>query len=575
MDNGRNVFSTMAAAVLLAALVLFFHGSALHGGWRIDDPFILLYVVERPAAMGYFFSPEQWQLLTVPFYTPWLVFEYWLDFALFGLKPSAFYGHHLVAVWLVALLTFVLLRRYVVALWAFVAAALFIAGSPVAVISQQLMSRHYVAGLVFAILAIMWWLRAREGGSPARLALATVCYLLAMLNKEIFVPLPLVLLFLGDGTLKARFRAIVPFLLTAALFVAWRAVMVGKIIGGYGGGFNAAGDIPRSLATLPKMFFGEGWPALAGSLILLLAAISLLRSSKQTLPPLLAAAVALALPFLAIHVSTNIIDLRFALLPWWGACVMLSLGIPRFLTTPITSAEVKSHHVGTRRALALLATLAFCGMTLAKSQATSRSYAAVAAEYEVQGRFLWDHDGTVGYIPFGDVAPALYPYAICALKRLLSGQGAPIPVPFIESAPLLAGSAPIHAYDPDCRCMKRADAVLTASTQSKGYQPTMPLDIRLDRSTSGLVWQLTAPAGASCYLVFAAANASVTIPCSGQIFYESPPWVRGSFSFFVRTADGLWNFSPSLVFPGQGQKLSWPPDRLDPTAPVRSRPAAS
>jgi hypothetical protein len=386
-----------------------------------------------------------------------------------------------------------------------------------------------------------------------------------MLNKEVFVPLPLVLLFLGSGPFKPRCGALVPFLLTAALFVAWRAIMVGRIIGGYGDGFHAAGDIPRSLATLPTVFFGEGWPALAGSLILLLAAIFLLRSSKQTPLPLVAAAVALALPFLAIRFSTNVIDLRFAFLPWWGACVMLSLGLPRLLATPITSTEVKSHHVGTRRALAILATLTFFGVTLAKSQATSRAYDTVAAAYDVQGRFLWDHDETAGYIPFGHFAANLqFPYAISGLKRSLLGQGAPIPVPFMDSAPLLAGTAPVHAYDPDCRCMKRADEAMKASTQSKTYQPTLPLDIWLDRSKGGLVWRLIAPADASCYLVFPGLNAAITIPCSGEFFYRPPPWARGSFSFFVRTADGLWNASPSLVFPGEGQKLKWSLDPLDP-----------
>lgn len=564
-SNGHQAFSAIAAAVLLAALVLFFHGSALKGGWRIDDPWILLYVIEHPAAPGYFFSPEQWRSLSATVFTPWLVLDYWLDLALFGLNPSAFYAHHLLSVWLAALLTFLLLCRHISPLWGIVAATLFIVGAPVAVVSQQLMSRHYAAGLVFAILAIVFWLRTREAGSQTSLALATGCYLIAMLNKEVFAPLPLALLFLGSGPLKARFRAIVPFLLTAVLFVTWRAVMVGRVIGGYGGGFHAVGDIPGSLAALPAVFFGTGWPSLAGGLILLLAAIFLIRSFKQTLPLLLAAAVALALPFMAIHISTNVVDLRFAFLPWWGTCVLLSFGLQRLVAAPIAGTEFKSRHVGTRRAVAILATLTFFGVTLAKSLATSRAYDTVAAEFDVQGRFLWDHDETAGYIPFGEVAAALqFPFAISALKRSLLGQGIPIPAPFMESALLLTGNAPVHAYDPDCRCMKRADEAMEALTQNKTYQPTLPLEILLDRSKAGLVWRVKAPADASCYLVFPGANAAVTIPCSGEIFYPPPPLVRGSFRFIVRTADGLWKVSPSLVFPEEGQRLKWSRDPLDP-----------
>lgn len=556
--NGHKALSAIAAAVLLAALVLLFHGSALQGGWRIDDPWVLLHVVEHPAAPGYFFSPEQWQATSVPFFTPWLILDYWLDLALFGLRPSAFYVHHLLFVWLAALLTFLLLWRAVSPLWAFVAAALFLVGSPVVVVSQQLMARHYPAGLVFALLAIVFWLRTREAESRASLALATGCYLVAMLNKEVFAPLPLVLLFLGNGPLKARFRAVVPFLLTAALFVAWRALMLGNIIGGYGGRFHAAGDIPNSLAALPKVFFGEGWPALMGGLILLPAAILLLRPYKRTAAPLLAAAIALALPFLAIQVSTQVIHLRFAFLPWWGACVLLSLGLARVWAAPITGTEFKNRPIGTRRALAILAVLGFFWVTWANSRATSRTYDAVAAEFDVQGRFLWDHDEASGYVPFGEVATILqFPYAISALKGILLGHRAPVPIPFMDSAPLLTGTAPVHAYDPDCRCMKKADQA--ASTQSKAYRPTLPMEILLDRSKTRFAWRFAAPADATCFLVFQDANVAVTIPCFGEIPRQIPAWLRGPIRLFVRNADGQWNASPTLAFPEEGQTLKWSP----------------
>ena len=112
------------AAGFLAALTLLLHGNALGGYWRFDDPVQLLYVVEHPGVIGYFLSPGQWQELSVPFFTPWLMLDYRLDLALFGLNPAMFYAHHLLVIWLVALLTFILLNRYVGVVWSGVAASL-------------------------------------------------------------------------------------------------------------------------------------------------------------------------------------------------------------------------------------------------------------------------------------------------------------------------------------------------------------------------------------------------------------------------------------------------------------------
>lgn len=555
--------ASVAAGLLLAALAYGLHGSALNGDWRFDDPVSLLTLITNPAVADYFLSPQLLQSLGIPFFNPWPALDYSLDIALFGLNATACYAHHLSVIWAVAVLTYLLLQRAAGHFWGFVAAALFLAGPPVAVVSQQLMSRHYATGLAFAILAILFWLRTHEGGSRASLALAAGCYLAAMLNKEVFVPLPLVLLFLGSASLKARCGALVPFLLTAALFLAWRAVMLGTIIGGYSGGFHAAGGIPGSLATLPAVFFGEGWPALAGGLILLLACVPLL--SRQTLPPLLAAAAALALPFSAIHVSTQVSDLRFAFLPWWGACVVFSLGLPGLLATPIahTEGEGKRHPIGMRHALVVLAALGLFGVTLSRSQAISRAYDTVAAEFDVQGRFLRDHDETVGYVPVGGVANFLqFQYATSALKRKLSAGKSPVAIPFADSAPVLAGTTPIHAYDPACRCMRKG----TGSTQGDTYRPALPMAVLLDRSKVGLAWHFRHPPDSACFLTFPDLNVAATVPCSGEILFPLPPWLRGSFVFFVRTADGLWNASPSLVFPGEGQKLEWSPDLPDPKA---------
>lgn len=559
-NNRHNTYPIIAVAVLLAALTLFLHGSALQGSWRIDDPWVLLYVIEYPDALGVFFAPEQWQSLGVPFFTPWLALDYWLDYSLFGLNPAAFYAHHLFLVWLSALLTFVLLLRYVGPLWAGVGAALFLLGSPVTVVSQQLMSRHYATGLVFTILAILFWLRARRVGSQPSLALAAVFYLVAMLNKEVFAPLPLVLFFLDNATMKGRLRAITPFFLTAALFIAWRAIMLGKLIGGYSNGFHETGNIATSLVALPKVFFGEGWPALAGSMIILLAIVFLLlHSSRQMKATLFAAAFALILPFLAIRVSMEIIDLRFAFMPWWGVCVLFSMGMSGAFRRNGTVIELWGMHQRAGRLLVLLAVLVFYWSAAVSSWKTAKDYATVAAEFDVQGRFLWDHDKTVSYIPAGNVSGFLqFQYATSALKMALLRTSSPTAIPFSDSAPLLSESKLIYLYNSDCSCMRKE----TAMTRSEMSQTALPQAIFMERVKDVFAWSFTVPADTSCYLVFSGLNAAFRTPCSGHISYSIPVWVRGKFRFFARTADGQWDASPPLPFPEKDQKLRWPSEQV-------------
>lgn len=563
-DNRRNAYSIIAAAGLLAVLTLFLHGSALHGYWRIDDASVLLFVVEHPAAIGYFFSPEQWQSTGVPFFTPWLILDYWLDFSLFGLNPLTFYAHSLFFIWLTALLTFVLLLRYVGPLWASMAAILFLLGAPVVVVSQQLQSRHYAVGLVFVIFAIFFWLQARRSGGRYSLVLSAIFYLAAMLNKEIFAPLPLVLFFLDNATLKGRLRAITPFFLTAALFIAWRAVMLGKLIGGYGNSFHEAGNVATSLAGLPIIFFGEGWPSLVGSLILLWATtLLLLRSSRKAMATLLAAAIALSLPFLAIRLTPEVMYLRFAFLPWWGACVLLSLGLGgAFRRVRIVKEHWDGYHrVG--RHLALLVLLVFFFVTATKSLDAAKAHAALAAEFDVQGRFLWDYNETASYIPSSYVISVFhFQHAVTALKRVFLHAGAPTSIPFIDSAQLFTGNSTVYLYDSDCRCMRKAEREGTSWVRSETLQTTLPLGVFMERPRNNLVWRFTVPADASCYMLFPEPNVALQLPCSGQISNRPPLWLRGGFRFFARMKGGQWDVSPFLLFPEEGQKLNWPTDQV-------------
>lgn len=544
----------MAAAGILAVLTLMLHGDALQGFWRFDDTAILLYVAEYPSVSGYFFSPSQWQASGVPFFTPWLILDYRLDYTLFGLQPAAFYAHHLLVIWLAAVLTFVLLYRYAGPFWSGLAAALFLMGAPVAVVSQQIMTRHYATGLVFAILSMLFWLRSRESGGRSAPLLAAGFYLLAMLNKEIFAPLPLLLFFLREGTLKSRLGAMLLPGLAALVFVVWRSVMLGAVIGGYGG-LNAASGLLNSLAVLPQVFFGAGGMAWPAGAVLLSAAAWAMYSARRRLPLVFFSLAALLLPFLAIRASVHPVDLRFAFLPWWGVCVLLALGLsslPRCLNLA-GKPRFPSRGSG---CLAILAVLLVATAAFLKSRDTAGVFDKLVNPYDVQGRFMWFREDTVSYVPAGDMSGfGLFGYGTSALKKRLQERNSPVAVPFAESAPKLGVPLPVYFYDPDCRCMKAAAPV--AEMENGGMQAAMPMSISMNRGMNGLDWHIQSPAGASCFLAFREINTATAIPCSGKISFDLPRWLKGEFAFFVRAPEQRWNVSPVLVFPERGALLTW------------------
>lgn len=542
----------MVAAGVLALLTLTLHGSALQGFWRFDDTAILLYVAEYPSVSGYFFSPSQWQASGVPFFTPWLILDYWLDYTLFGLQPTAFYAHHLLVIWLAAVLTFVLLNRYAGPFWSSLASALFLLGAPVAVVGQQIMTRHYAMGLVFAILSMLFWLRGRESGGRSAPALAAGFYLLAMLNKEIYAPLPLLLLFLQDGTLKSRLGAMLLPGLAALAFVAWRSVMLGSVVGGYGG-LNAASGLLDSLAVLPQVFFGAGSMVLTVGAALLSLSAWALYSGRRHIPLVFFSLAALLLPFLAIRASIHPVDLRFAFLPWWGVCALLALGFSSLPPCPGFAGE-RRFLPSSSGCLALLAFFAAATAAFLQSRDTAGVFDKLANPYDVQGRFMWSRESAVSYVPAGDMSGfGLFGYGTSALKKRLQGQGSPVAVPFAESALKLGAPLPVYVYDADCHCMKAT----SSSAGNEGMQTAMPMGISMNRGMNSLEWHIQSPAGASCFLTFREINTATAIPCSGKISFDLPRWLKGEFTFFVHTSEQRWNASPKLVFPERGAVLAW------------------
>ncbi|MCU1347794.1 MAG: hypothetical protein JWO56_824, partial [Acidobacteria bacterium] len=239
------------AALTLALIAFVLYRKIVRLWWMFDDPAHLNYIAAVPAR-DFLVSAGFWQHFIAPVFTPLLLLSLAADAALFGQNAAAFYAHQLLGVMLIGPLLYVLLRLWLPPRFAFPAALIALLGVPTIQIAQLLMLRHYVEGLLFALLAAIAFVLAErrddERRDDVRLSVASALLaLLAMLAKEVFVPLGFVLAMLPGAR---RRRLLVPQAVALAVYTLWRLAMLGPALHGYGWTVRPA-EWPRVVATLP------------------------------------------------------------------------------------------------------------------------------------------------------------------------------------------------------------------------------------------------------------------------------------------------------------------------------------
>lgn len=532
----------------LLALALLFgavHLGTLGGSWRFDDPYILLFAQGLPNLHAAFVSPAVWQSFGIPFFTPMQTLAFQLDGLLFQHNAALFYLHHLAVLLGITLLTCLLVQRHFGRLAGFAAGLLFLLGAPTHIVSQQLMSRQYAEGLLYALLSLLCWLRwVRAQGQGARIASA-LFYLLAMLCKEIYAPLPLVLLALSAGTWPQRLLRMGPHAAVAAVYIVWRSWMLGTVVGGYFNHFSEYAQIGNSWFNLLGSFWGQGAYRLA-CLLMLLACLAcvLRRYGRKGLGLVAAAALMLSLPFIAIQASAEPLQMRLAFLPWWACCVLLAVALAQY-------------RVWISGSLALVLTLAMAALTAHAGLITRQAYSAMTDSYDVQSRFLASHDQSVGYVPSGLAAVDLFfQYGMAGLRQP-AANGSPVNLPFAQAASALPVPTGVHAFDAACRCMRQ----LPPLAAKPPLEPAQAITASIERPMNqpGMQWQLaTALPSSHWYLYFPKLNASLLITDKGRVGFALPPWVDTPVRVMLLTDSGAWAMTPEMRFPALGQRLQYP-----------------
>lgn len=356
----RRALPDLALAALLGLAGALVYRRAL-GLWLTYDDFFHLHYLYTTTPAEYLLDPEVWQRLPFKMITPLLFLSFDLDLALFGLDARAFLVHQLVSFGLCAAALYLVLRLWLPRGWSAFATLLFVLGPVTVEIAPLLMVRHYVETVLLCLIAAGLYVLAVRGRGMGLAIASAVLYLLAMLAKEIAVPLVFLLPLIPEGAFRRRLVLAVPHAAAFVLYLAYRVHMLGTLAGGYGWLVDPS-DLPRLALLLPAKVGAEllGRPSAASwaMLLALLAGLGIVLLKGRAAALLVAAAVLLAL-LPVLPVSTEMVP-RYALPAW----MVLVLAFPFAVR-------------GVRLAGPGLAVIAAAGVLLAHLDAREATFARV------------------------------------------------------------------------------------------------------------------------------------------------------------------------------------------------------
>jgi hypothetical protein len=342
-DANRNRIGELTALLVPISLAWILYGGIVPAGWFAGDDTLALRRTLELGPFALFFEPQAWRQFSTAFVMPPISLSFLLDHALFGLEPAGYFLHQLLSLSCTICLLFTWLRRYLTGAAACLSASVFAISTPVAAVGLELMTRHYVEGLLLALLSLLVIGRLaddkEEAGrrSWALAGLAAFFYLLSALCKEIFVPLPLLALFLPGMSRSKRWVLAKTLIGAAALYALWRIHLLGihNALVSYGS-IARERSLDSSVAWIRGIPGALGWNSWIIAALMVAAAGLALRKYRRWMH--LGSCLALvALCLFAVAPLVGVIPglaPRFFLMPALASSVLFGLaldqGLPRW-----------------------------------------------------------------------------------------------------------------------------------------------------------------------------------------------------------------------------------------------------
>ncbi|MFA5043512.1 MAG: hypothetical protein WC381_01150 [Kiritimatiellia bacterium] len=560
MAKANRRLGTPIATLALAGAAWLLYGSACSGWWHYDDAAFLWFAIRHDQIWQYFAMPAVGRAFSEAGLVPWAAMFYRLIYVFCGMEhPGAAYAMQLFTMFAAAWMTRALPGLWVRATWAWLGAFLFLLGAPVMHVTNEIMTLHYAQGLLFALIAAYGFVRALRSRTCWPALAGSFFYLLAVTAKEIYVPLPMLLLFLPEGTWKQRVRKALPFLIVLAVYPLWRWFMLGTLIGGYqpynpGQGI---GQVCRALWHIPAMLLGAdgfGRGIMISGLLGLLWLIGL--NWRKIVFALVGLGVLLG-PLAPLTSFPGIVSPdRYLLAAWWGMTAVCVLIMERLSC---------GHRWRAWAALALWAAVSLAaGREMLLEKLRTQSW---LDSYETQGRFLWNsRDDRIFLIR----PPFHVARFVAAIKQELAGAGS-APIVIDDQADLeiqtrlglvseaARSNATVWAYNESRRRMENITAEFRRrQAESPAQVLESPLRIDLQFVKHAMHWRF-GPYAQGNYLMVRLDKGRVLDRIGFTPQGRRDATGGGVFDFFLRydSPEGWTTYSPVLPFDLQKGGVVW------------------
>jgi hypothetical protein len=218
----------------LALTVLVLYGFLTGNWWYGDDPEIIVFALKH-SPCDYLLNPDIWQSFSPFNFVPWVIASLQIDVLFSDFAPFGYYLHQFIALVIVALILFKVFNLFIEkALFAFSGVLIFLLTPSTLSVVSWLSTRHYLEGMGFSLLSIYFFVRGLRSDKFILTYVSALWYIFGALSKEVYVPLPFLLVLLPEKTFRERLRYSIPLFGISALYVLYRIWMLGdNPVGGY------------------------------------------------------------------------------------------------------------------------------------------------------------------------------------------------------------------------------------------------------------------------------------------------------------------------------------------------------
>lgn len=249
----------MGSLIPVLALLLL-HGPHRDDGYVADDA-VAAQCAARPL-LNLFADRRDALCYSGVHFTPLLPASFKIDWVVSGSDATGSRAHNLLVAAVLAIGACGVLAR-MAGIWVgSLLTTAWVLSPPFTLVTGWLVTRQYLWGLLLSGVAIAGQRRWLSAGSRVALGISLLAFLSALLWKDVYLPVVVLVTIGTPGSIRERVAAAVPFALVAAFYFAWRVALLGGI-GGYGEIGLSLGGLAAGIAASPfvafRELFGIGW----------------------------------------------------------------------------------------------------------------------------------------------------------------------------------------------------------------------------------------------------------------------------------------------------------------------------